>query len=87
MKKYVARLLVLAMLLTLAAPVFAEEASVEETAEAQAAIMVDAQKLDASYTLALNAINAEDYETAKVLCPTQAGADCRYRGGGCRIGC
>lgn len=27
--------------------------------------MVDTQKLDASYTLALNAINAEDYETAK----------------------
>ena len=27
--------------------------------------MADTQKLDASYTLALNAINAEDYETAK----------------------
>ena len=70
MKKWMAALLTVAMLLTLAMPVFAEEAPaeeapVEETADAQAAIMVDAQKLDASYTLALNAINAEDYETAK----------------------
>ena len=44
----------------------AEEAAEETAAEAadQAAI-ADTQKLDASYTLALNAINAEDYETAK----------------------
>ena len=31
----------------------------------ESAAIVDTQKLDASYTLALNAINAEDYETAK----------------------
>ena len=53
-----------------AAPEAAEEAAVvEETpVEAQAALtqsVADTQKLDASYTLALNAINAEDYETAK----------------------
>ncbi len=42
----------------------AEETPVEAFAEESAAI-VDTQKLDASYTLALNAINAEDYETAK----------------------
>ncbi len=51
-----------------------EEAAVEEgvAGEApaeqpavEAASVVDTQKLDASYTLALNAINAEDYETAK----------------------
>ena len=41
-----------------------EEAAVEE-APIDAAVIVDTQKLDASYTLALNAINAEDYETAK----------------------
>ena len=55
-----------------AAPVLAEEAPVEpveeaavEAAAVEAATPVDTQKLDASYTLALNAINAEDYETAK----------------------
>ncbi len=31
----------------------------------ESAVQADAQKLDASYTLALNAINTEDYETAK----------------------
>ena len=31
----------------------------------ESAVPADAQKLDASYTLALNAINSEDYETAK----------------------
>ena len=41
-----------------------EEAAVE-AAEVETAIIADTQKLDASYTLALNAINAEDYETAK----------------------
>ena len=66
MKKWMAALLTVAMLLAVAMPAFAEEAPVEETAdEAQGAIIADAQKLDASYTLALNAINAEDYETAK----------------------
>ena len=46
--------IVLAALLALAVlPALAEDAG------------VDTQKLDASYTLALNAINAEDYETAK----------------------
>ena len=65
-KKWMAALLTVAMLLAVAMPAFAEEAPVEETAdEAQGAIIADAQKLDASYTLALNAINAEDYETAK----------------------
>ena len=48
-----------------------EAVVVEETEAAAAAeengavIAADTQKLDASYTLALNAINAEDYETAK----------------------
>ena len=40
----------------------------EETAQTEAVVQqsaVDAQKLDACYTLALNAINAEDYATAK----------------------
>ena len=45
---------ILAMLLLAALTAFAEQA-----------MTPDAQKLDASYTLALNAINAEDYETAK----------------------
>ena len=46
-----------ALLLLAAVPAMAEENT--------AALIVDAQKLDASYTLALNAINKEDYETAK----------------------
>ncbi len=75
MKKWMAALLTVAMLLALAVPAFAEETAVEEAAaeetaveeavQDQGAIIADAQKLDASYTLALNAINAEDYETAK----------------------
>ncbi len=65
MKKWMAALLTVAMLLALAVPAFAEEAPAEEAAQDQGAIIADAQKLDASYTLALNAINAEDYETAK----------------------
>ena len=56
------------MLLT-ATPVWAEETPVEETpieeAAVESTVIVDTQKLDASYTLALNAINAEDYATAK----------------------
>ena len=42
----------------------AEEATAEAS-EAVAVAIVDTQKLDAAYTLALNAINAEDYEAAK----------------------
>ena len=85
LKKLIAAGLTAGMLLT-AAPVLAEEVTVEEapaeevtveeapaeevaveeaSGEEQAAVVVDAQKLDASYTLALNAINAEDYDTAK----------------------
>lgn len=56
LKKIIAVILA-SMLLLAAVPAVAEE----ETA----ALIVDAQKLDASYTLALNAINKEDYETAK----------------------
>ena len=59
MKKMMVVLLTVALLL-MAMPVLAEEAA----PEVQSSI-VDTQKLDASYTLALNAINAEDYETAK----------------------
>ena len=55
MKKlhFIAVLLIAAFLLMAALPCLAEDA------------IADTQKLDASYTLALNAINAEDYETAK----------------------
>ncbi len=56
MRKIIAIGLIVGMLL-MAVPVVAEET--------EAVSVVDAQKLDASYTLALNAINAEDYETAK----------------------
>ena len=59
MKKLMVVLLTVALLL-MAMPVLAEEAA----PEVQSSI-VDTQKLDASYTLALNAINAEDYDTAK----------------------
>ncbi len=59
MKKMMVVLLTVALLL-MAMPVLAEEAA----PEVQSSI-VDTQKLDASYTLALNAINAEDYDTAK----------------------
>jgi len=57
MKKIAAITLSAAMLWTASPAVQAEEA--------QAAVTDNSQKLDASYTLALNAINAEDYETAK----------------------
>ena len=56
LKKIIAAGLAAGMLLT-ATPAIAEET--------EAVTIVDMQKLDASYTLALNAINAEDYETAK----------------------
>ena len=49
---------------TLAEGAPAEAPSVEEAAVETTSI-IDTQKLDASYTLALNAINAEDYATAK----------------------
>ena len=56
-------------LLMTAMPVVAEEATQTETPTQVEAVsqnlIVDTQKLDASYTLALNAINAEDYEKAK----------------------
>ena len=55
MKKLFAMILALVMILA-AVPVLAEDA--------QSLATTDAQKLDASYSLALNAINAEDYETA-----------------------
>ena len=70
-KRIIAAGMIAGFMLT-AAPVLAEEAPVEPVEEAaveeaavEAATPVDTQKLDASYTLALNAINAEDYETAK----------------------
>ena len=55
LKKMIAVILA-ALLLLAAVPAMAEENT--------AALIVDAQKLDASYTLVLNAINKEDYETA-----------------------
>ena len=54
-RKTIAMILAVGIMLV-ALPAVAEEAP---------AAIVDTQKLDASYTLALNAINAEDYETAK----------------------
>ena len=62
MKKIIAGLLAALMLAALCACGFAEETATETVDQASVA---DNQKLDASYTLALNAINAEDYETAK----------------------
>ena len=67
-KQTVAMMIAMGMLAgTIPAP--AEEAPAEETPVEEAAvestIIADTQKLDAGYTLALNAINAEDYETAK----------------------
>ncbi len=61
MEKWIIALLTVALLL-MALPVLAEETAAEAV---DPAIIADTQKLDASYTLALNAINAEDYETAK----------------------
>ena len=60
-KRIIAAGMAAGLLLT-ATPVLAEEAT---EAEAVSQVVVDTQKLDASYTLALNAINAEDYDTAK----------------------
>ena len=56
MKKLIAAILALAMMLMLV-PGMAEET--------QSVSAMDAQKLDATYTLALNAINKEDYATAR----------------------
>ena len=47
------------------AEVAVEETTAAAAEESEAAVVVDTQKLDASYTLALNAINDEDYDTAK----------------------
>jgi len=55
MKKLFAAILAIAMMMTVL-PALAEDAEV---------LALDEQKLTASYTLALNAIEAEDYETAK----------------------
>ena len=48
-------------------PAFAEEAVSEAVMQEEDLVTTaaDSQTLDACYTLALNAINAEDYETAK----------------------
>ncbi|MGX8705029.1 MAG: tetratricopeptide repeat protein, partial [bacterium] len=70
-KKFLAVVLTVGMLM--AAPVLAEEApATEEATVAETAPAVvsetdiyDGQKLNAAYTLALNAISAADYETAK----------------------
>ena len=68
MKRIIAAGMAAGMLLT-ATPVWAEGTPVAETpieeADVESTVIVDTQKLDASYTLALNAINAEDYATAK----------------------
>ena len=67
-KQTIAMMIAVGML-PMTMPSLAEEAPAEETPVEEAAvestIIVDTQKLDASYTLALNAINAEDYATAK----------------------
>ena len=80
MKKLAAWILAALMMMTIL-PAFATEAAEEaaaETTEAAASeaaetaaeatdyvLTADQQRLDAAYTLALNAITAEDYETAK----------------------
>ena len=56
MKKVLAAVLAITLMLVFV-PAMAEET--------QSVSIADPQKLDAAYTLALNAINAEDYETAK----------------------
>ncbi len=60
-KRIIAAVMAAGLLLT-ATPLLAEEAPKAETVS-QA--IVDTQKLDATYTLALNAINKEDYATAR----------------------
>ncbi len=67
LKKTIAMMLIMGMM-SVTIPAMAEEIPAEAPQETYAAAEVNAadiQKLDASYTLALNAINAEDYETAK----------------------
>ena len=64
-KKIIAVMLAMGML-SMTIPILAEDAEVQEAQNtAVEANALDVQKLDAIYTLALNAINAEDYETAK----------------------
>lgn len=63
MKKMIATMLVVGML-PMTTSALAEDAPAESS-QAETYLAADVQKLDASYTLALNAINAEDYETAK----------------------
>ena len=71
-KKFLALILTVGMLMT--APVLAEKAAVDEEvsavetaplADVSQSDIIDNQKLNAAYTLALNAIGAADYETAK----------------------
>lgn len=62
MKKIIAAGMAAGLLMT-AAPVFAEETAQTEPVVQETG--ADAQKLDTCYTLALNAINAEDYAAAK----------------------
>ncbi len=67
MKKIIALGLTAGLLMT-AAPVMAEETAQTEAVVQESAVdtsAADTQKLDACYTLALNAINAEDYATAR----------------------
>ena len=73
MKKTLAFLIAVMMLIA-ALPVIAQEAAPadtqtaaeeSQTAESSAADALNDQRLNAAYTLALNAINSEDYETAK----------------------
>ena len=64
-KRVIATGMIAGLMLT-AMPAFAEGSSASDTStEAQQIAITDSQKLDASYTLALNAINAEDYAIAK----------------------
>lgn len=69
-KRAIAGMLAMGML-ALATPALAEAVptDVAQAAEAPVAAvgagMADSQKLDANYTLALNAIGTEDYEAAK----------------------
>ena len=65
-RKLLAVILAVGMLMT--APVLAEEVPATETAplaDVSQSNIIDNQKLNAAYTLALNAIGAADYETAK----------------------
>lgn len=64
MKKILCAVLTLILLMTVV-PVMAEGMAVTENTQEEAQAALDNQKLDAAYTLALNAITTEDYETAK----------------------